>query len=57
LPFVNTVSEQRLDFSRMFTHGGRPSIGPTFLAGLGNPGLHAIAQNIAFELSFMRFSA
>ena len=26
-------------------------MGPTFLAGLGNPGLHAITQNIAFELS------
>jgi len=26
-------------------------MGPAFLAGLGDPGLHAIAQNIAFELS------
>jgi hypothetical protein len=43
LPFAHTVSEKRLDFSCMFTHGGRPSMGPAFLAGLGDPGLHALA--------------
>jgi hypothetical protein len=32
-------------------------MGPAFLAGLGDPGLHAIAQNIAFELSVMRRTA
>ncbi len=51
LPLTDAAGKECLYFDCMLGHGRWPPAGASFLARLGDSGLHPITQDVAFELS------